>query len=79
MANQYETASRAEGAQAEQRIDALAEKLKELARRQQQEIERQRRRAQGQGGSGGDQQRALAKEVEEAARQLEKLSREQNR
>jgi len=80
MANQYETTSRAESAQAEQRIDALAEKLKELARRQQQEIERQRRRAAGQaGGSGGDQQRALAKEAEEAARQLEKLSREQNR
>ena len=47
--------------QAEQRIDALAEKLKELARRQQQELERQRRRAAGQAASGGgDQQRALA-------------------
>jgi hypothetical protein len=80
MANQYETASRAESAQAEQRIDALAEKLKELARRQQQELERQRRRASGQAASGGgDQQRALAQEAEETARQLEKLSREQNR
>lgn len=80
MANQYETSSRAESAQAEQRIDALAEKLKELARRQQQELERQRRRAAGQGpNSGSDQQRALAREAEEAARQLEKLSREQNR
>ena len=80
MANQYETTSRAESAQAEQRIDALAEKLKELARRQQQELERQRRRASGQAASGGgDQQRALAREAEEAARQLERLSREQNR
>ena len=80
MANQYETASRAESAQAEQRIDALAEKLKELARRQQQELERQRRRASGQAASGGgDQRRALAQEAEETARQLEKLSREQNR
>ena len=80
MANQYETASRAESSQAEQQVDALAEKLKELARRQQQELERQRRRAAGQAaGSGGDQQRALAEQAEEAARQLEKLSREQNR
>lgn len=80
MANQYETSSSASNAQAEQRIDALAEKLKELARRQQQELERQRRRAAGQGpNGGGDQQRALAREAEEAARQLERLSREQNR
>jgi hypothetical protein len=80
MANQYETSSRAQSAEAEQRIDALAEKLKELARRQQQELERQRRRAAGQAASGGgDQQRALAEAAEEAARQLEKLSREQNR
>lgn len=80
MANQYETSSSAASAQAEQRIDALAEKLKELARRQQQELERQRRRAAGQGpNTGSDQQRALAREAEEAARQLERLSREQNR
>ena len=80
MANQYETSSRAQSMEAEQRIDALAEKLKELARRQQQELERQRRRAAGQAASGGgDQQRALAEAAEEAARQLEKLSREQNR
>ena len=80
MANQYETASRAESSQAEQQVDALAEKLKELARRQQQELERQRRRAAGQAASsGGDQQRALAEQAEQAARQLEKLSREQNR
>lgn len=80
MANQYETSSSAASAQAEQRVDALAEKLKELARRQQQEIERQKRRAAGQGpNTGNDSQRALAREAEEAARQLERLSREQNR
>jgi hypothetical protein len=80
MANQYETSSRAQSSQADQRIDALAEKLKELARRQQQELERQRRRAAGQAAAGGgDQQRALAEQAEEAARQLERLSREQNR
>jgi len=81
MANQYETNSQASSQQQDQQIDALAEKLKELARRQEQEIERQRRQAAGQsaGGSGGDLQRALAEQAEEAARQLEKLSRDQQR
>jgi hypothetical protein len=55
--------------------------LKELARRQEQEIERQRRLAAGQSvaSGGGDLQRALAEQAEEAARQLERLSRDQNR
>jgi len=95
MANQYETAQRASQAQADQKIDELAEKLKELARRQEQEAERQRRRALdqqqasgGSGGSGGNggaggnsgaQQRALADQVEEAARRLERLAREEER
>ena len=80
MANQYETAQRASQQQADQKIDELAEKLKELARRQEQEAERQRRRAAaGQGQGGGDAQRALADQAEEAARQLEKLAREENR
>ena len=82
MANQYETNSQASTQQQDQQIDELAEKLKELARRQEQEIERQRRLASGQsagGSSGGDLQRALAEQAEEAARQLEKLSRDQNR
>lgn len=81
MANQYETNSQASTQQQDQQIDELAEKLKELARRQEQEIERQRRLAAGQsaGSNGGDLQRALAEQAEEAARQLEKLSRDQNR
>ena len=80
MANQYETTQRAAQQQADQKIDELAEKLKELARRQEQEAERQRRRAvSGQGSGGGDTQRALADQVEEAARQLERLAREENR
>ncbi len=81
MANQYETNSQASTQQQDQQIDELAEKLKELARRQEQEIERQRRMAAGQsaGSNGGDLQRALAEQAEEAARQLEKLSRDQNR
>ena len=84
MANQYETTQRASQQQADQKIDELLEKLKELARRQEQEAERQRRRAaagqqQCGGGSGGQSQRALAEQAEEAARRLEQLSREENR
>src|SRR3954454_1445474 len=80
MANQYETTQRASQQQADQKIDELAEKLKELARRQEQEAERQRRRAaSGQGSGGGDTQRALADQAAEAARQLERLAREENR
>ena len=62
MANQYETAQRAQQQQADQQVDALLEKLKELARRQEQEAERQRRRAQaGQQGGGGGGSAALAR------------------
>ena len=81
MANQYETNQRASQQAGDQRVDELAEKLKELARRQEQELERQRRMATGQAprGNGADLQRALAEQAEEAARQLERLSRDQNR
>ena len=82
MSNQYQTAQRAQQQQADQKLDELMEKLKELARRQEQEAERQRRRAmagQQQSGGGGQSQRELAEQVEEAARRLEQLSREENR
>ena len=82
LANQYEMQSRAEQQGSDQQIDQLVEKLKELARRQQQEMERQRRLAQqGQSGSGNasDLQRQLADEVEKAARQLQQLTRDQQR
>ncbi len=83
VANQYETAQRAEQQNADQQVDELMEKLRELARRQEQEAERQRQRAmagqQASGGSAGNQQRALAEQVEEAARRLEQLSRDENR
>jgi hypothetical protein len=81
MANQYETSQQAMQQNADQQIDELAEKLKELSRRQEQELQRQRQMAQGQGQNqrSGDLQRALAQQAEEAARQLERLSREQNR
>ena len=83
MANQYQMRQQAAQQQSDQKLDEIAEKLKELARRQEQEAERQRRRAAaGQtssGGGSGDSQRELADQVEEAARRLEQLSREENR
>ena len=83
MANQYEMRQQAAQQQADRQVDELAEKLKELARRQEQEAERQRRRAaagqQQSGGGSGASQRELAEQAEEAARRLEQLSREENR
>src|SRR5689334_12638084 len=78
LANHYEMQQRAEQQQGDQQIDQLVEKLKELARRQQQELERQRRMAQsGQSGSGNssDAQRQLAEQVEQMKRQLQQLTR----
>ena len=75
LANQYEMQQRAEQQQGDQQIDQLVEKLKELARRQQQELERQRRMAQaGQSGSGNSSaaQRELAEQVEQMKRQLQR-------
>ena len=80
LQNQYETMQRGEQQQADDTVDALMERLRELARRQEREAERQRRRARGQQsapGSGAGQ-RALAEEAEEAARRLERLAREMN-
>ena len=81
LANQYEMQQRVEQQGGDRQVDELAERLKELARRQQQEAERQRQlSAQGAtGGGGGAQQRQLAQEVEEAARRLQQLQREQPR
>ncbi|MGH7500206.1 MAG: DUF4175 family protein [Longimicrobiales bacterium] len=79
LRNQYETVQRGEREQAQNQIDETLERLKELARRQQQENERMRRQAQsGQGGGGASSQRELAEETEQAARELERLAREQN-
>ena len=80
LRNQYETVQRSQQESADQEVDELMEKLRELARRQEQELERQQRRAAarqgGQGGGGSDAARELAEEAEEAARELERLSRE---
>jgi hypothetical protein len=59
-------------------IDETLEKLRELARRQQQEVERaMRRQGQAQASGSNRDQLALAEELEELARQLERLSRKQ--
>jgi hypothetical protein len=79
LRNQYETVQRGEREQSQAQVDEALEKLRELARRMQQENERMRRQAlQGQpsGRGGGEAQRQLAEQLEEAARQLERLSRE---
>ena len=81
LQNQYETMQRAQQQAADTRLDETLERLKELARRQEQEAERQRLRNSGQptasSGSGASQ-RALADETEEAARQLERLARQES-
>lgn len=84
LRNQYETFQRSEQQSADNQTDAMLERLRELARRQEQEAERQRqlagnRQAGGSSGASGARQRQLADETEEAARQLERLSREQGR
>ncbi len=79
LQNQYETMQRGQQRAFDNQIDEALERLKELARRQEQEAERQRRRASGQQSApgGGASQRALAEEAEEAARRLERLAREE--
>ncbi len=84
LPNQYEQVQRSQQEQQQRQLDETLERLKELARRQQQEAERQQQAARGQqpqqGGAGGtgSAQRRLADEAEEAARQLERLAREQS-
>ena len=80
LQNQYETVQRGQQQASDDEVDALMERLRELARRQEQEAERQRRRARGgqtARAGGGASQRVLADEAEEAARRLERLAREQ--
>ena len=83
LKNQYETVQRGSQQQAADKVDEVMERLRELARRQEQEIERQRRLAGqlpnqggGGGGSASGSQRDLAKDTEELARRLERLARE---
>ena len=83
LKNQYETVQRGAERQADNQVDEALERLRELARRQEQEIERQRQLAgrppnQGGGGGGRGSQQDLARQTEELARQLERLAREQS-
>ncbi|HYD54349.1 MAG TPA: DUF4175 family protein, partial [Gemmatimonadaceae bacterium] len=88
LRNQYESVDRQQQQRQEtnQQVDEVQERLRRLAARQQQENERLRRRldslgAQGAnrgGGGGGGSQRELAQQAEQAARQLERLAREQS-
>jgi hypothetical protein len=75
LRNQYETVQRGERQEQNNQVDEVLQKLQELARRQQQAAAR--RRLQAQGGSGSsDDQRGLADQTEEMARQLERLARD---
>jgi uncharacterized protein DUF4175 len=79
LKNQYETVQRGSQEKADDKVDEALERLRELARRQEQEIERARRLAgqlPNQAGGGGGSQRDLARETEELARRLERLARE---
>lgn len=81
LKNQYETVQRGERQQRDQQLDEAMERVKELARRQQQLNERSRipgqRSASSSGGDSRSQQQ-LAAEAEELARRLQRLSRERS-
>jgi hypothetical protein len=79
LRNKYESVQHGNWQKGSRQLDEALEKLKELARRQQQEIERLERRAalDPAAPSGGGSQRALAEELEEMVRRLERLSRDQ--
>lgn len=81
MRNQYEGLDRGRREQTDQAMDEVMERLRELARRQQQQAERLRAQAQRGDPTGGTRstQRRLAEETEELARRLERLSREESR
>ncbi len=84
LKNQYESVQQESSRRSESKLDETLERLRRLASRQQQENERMQRMADalrnrsGRAGGGGGSQRDLAQETEEAARQLERLSRERN-
>jgi len=79
--NQYETVQRGERQALQEEIDEALQRLKDLARRQQQENERARRLASQMGSSstGGANQRQIVEQTEELARQLERLARQRAR
>ena len=87
LRNQYEAVQQESSQGGQQAADSALQRLKELAARQQQENERMQRLADAMrerlgtesgGGGGGASQRELARQAEEEARKLERLSREQH-
>jgi len=90
LKNQYEAVQREQERSAQQELDETAERLRQLASRQQQENERMQRMADalrdrmsqqaggGGAGGGGSAQRELARQAEAEARRLERLARERN-
>ncbi|HEY9385397.1 MAG TPA: DUF4175 family protein, partial [Gemmatimonadales bacterium] len=79
LRNQYESVQREQSQSGEQQVDEAAERLRQLASRQQQENERMARMAEemrsrtagsssGGGSGGGSAQRELARQAEEEAR-----------
>jgi hypothetical protein len=79
LRNKYEGVQRGNWQQGSQQLDEALKKLQQLARRQQKEIERLERRARvdANAPSSGGSQRALAEELEDMVRRLQRLSREQ--
>ena len=78
LRHQYETVQRGQQQSSAELIDETLERLRELAHRQQRELERQLQRKDRSSNNGGNaQQLALADELEDMARQLERLSRTQ--
>lgn len=75
--NPYESLQRGRWDEPDRALDEALAKLRELARRQQREIERTQQRAQ-RGLSGENSQQALAREVEELMRELERLTRQRD-
>jgi hypothetical protein len=85
LKNQYETVQRGEQQSRDQKVDEALQRLKELAKRQQQLNERNRMLAQqgmppfSSSGRGGNQdQQQLMEQAEQLRRQLQRLSRERN-
>lgn len=74
--NQYETLQQRREMQQDQALDEALEKLKELAKRQEQQAERLRRQAQAGSGGGQATQQELIEEMERLARELARLSRQ---
>ena len=76
--NQYETLQQNRELNREQALDEALEKLKELARRQEQLVQRHRQQAMQSGSANSNlSQQELIEETERLARELERLSRQQ--